>query len=145
MFGLSLSSRVLTRFMAGAFSPIQAQGIQLLPYLDDWLLCAPSREQAIERGIPLNSHVTHLGLKVNHSKSQLVPYQSGKCIAIILNSKLMKATPSTQWVDNILLLLQRFRRNVGLPFRWVLRLMGMLAAAATVIPQGLHSLRPYQR
>lgn len=42
MFGLSLSPRVLTRFMAGAFSPIQAQGIQLLPYLDDWLLCAHS-------------------------------------------------------------------------------------------------------
>ncbi len=66
------------RCMPAALSPIQAQGVHLLPYLDDWLLCAPSREQAIEQTRLLISHLTQLGLKVNFSKSQLVPCQSVK-------------------------------------------------------------------
>lgn len=84
-FGLSLSPRVFTRCMTAALSPIQAQGVQLLPYLDDWLLCAPFSEQAIEQGNRLISHITQLGLKVTYSKSQLVPCQSVKFIGIILD------------------------------------------------------------
>ncbi len=144
-FGLSLSPQVFTRCMSVALYPIQAQGVHLLPYLDDWLLCAPSREQAIEQTSLLISHVTQLGLKVNFSKSQLVPCQSVKCIGILLDSKLMKASPSPQRVDNILLLLKCFWRHVKLPFKCVLSLMGMLAAAKMVIPLDLHWLRPYQR
>lgn len=45
-FGLSLSPRVFTRVVAAALSPLQARGIKILPYLNDWLICAPTREQA---------------------------------------------------------------------------------------------------
>ncbi|KAL0148967.1 hypothetical protein M9458_055771, partial [Cirrhinus mrigala] len=34
----SLSPRVFTRCMAAALAPIQAKGLQVLPYLDNWLL-----------------------------------------------------------------------------------------------------------
>lgn len=46
-FGLSLSLlRVFTQCVKAALSPLQANGVKFLPYLDDWLLCAPSQARA---------------------------------------------------------------------------------------------------
>lgn len=47
-FGLSLSPRVFTRCMAAALAPLQSRGVKVLPYLDDWLVCAPSRAQVVQ-------------------------------------------------------------------------------------------------
>ncbi|KAJ8381275.1 hypothetical protein SKAU_G00020530 [Synaphobranchus kaupii] len=55
----------------------------------------------------------------------------------------MRAAPLPQRVDGILLL-RLFKRNNLLTYKFYLRLMGMLAAAAAVIPLGLLSLRPFQ-
>ncbi|KAA0706456.1 hypothetical protein E1301_Tti022950 [Triplophysa tibetana] len=118
-------------------------GLQILPYLDDWLLCSHTQEQAMMEIGQLLSDITHLGLAVNFSKSKLTPIQSVEFIGIILNSRLMKASPSEQRVNSILLLLPRFRGRTRLLFRYFLRLMGLRAAAAAVIPLGL--LGPFQR
>ena len=47
-FGLSLSPRVFTRVVGAALSSLQLSGIKILPYLDDWLICAPSRGQVMQ-------------------------------------------------------------------------------------------------
>ncbi|XP_047240834.1 uncharacterized protein LOC124879987 [Girardinichthys multiradiatus] len=47
-FGLSLSPQVFTRCVAVALSLLQARGLRILPYLDDWLICAVTRDQAIQ-------------------------------------------------------------------------------------------------
>ena len=72
-FGLSLSPRVFTRCVAAALAPLQAGGMKVLPYLDDWLVCAPSRAQVMRDTNRLMLHVSRLGLKVNVAKSCLVP------------------------------------------------------------------------
>ena len=41
-FGLSLSPRVFTRVVAAALAPLQAQGVKVLPCLDDWLVAIPA-------------------------------------------------------------------------------------------------------
>ncbi|XP_015255611.1 PREDICTED: coiled-coil domain-containing protein 22 isoform X2 [Cyprinodon variegatus] len=45
-FDLSLSLHVFKRSMAAALCPLQANGLKILPYLDDWLICAPTETQA---------------------------------------------------------------------------------------------------
>lgn len=42
-FGLSLSPMVFTRCVAAALVPVLAEGVRVLPYIHDWLVCAPSR------------------------------------------------------------------------------------------------------
>ena len=144
-FGLSLSPRVFTRCVAAALAPLQSQGMKILPYLDDWLVCAPSRRQVAEDTARLVSHVARLGLKVNMEKSFLVPSQTTTFIGLALDTITMTACPSTRRVDDISGLLTAFQRGRRLSLLTVLRLMGKLTSIAAVVPLGLLSLRPFQR
>ena len=74
-FGIALAPRVFTRCVAAALGPLQAQGIRVLPYLDDWLICSQSEAQARIDTAAVVAHVSELGLRVNHQKSSLIPSQ----------------------------------------------------------------------
>jgi hypothetical protein len=130
-FGLSLSPRVFTRCVAAALSPLQSRGMTILPYLDDWLLCA--RSQTLET-TGLFSHVAHLGLRMNLTKSCLVPSQSTLFLGVSLDAVAMKACPSPQRVDDVLRLLLLLREGRQLRSVELLRLLGKLSAAANVVP-----------
>lgn len=47
---------------AAALAPMQPSSMQILPYLDDWLVCAPPWEQAEQDSSGFLLHVTWLGL-----------------------------------------------------------------------------------
>ena len=126
-FGLSLSPRLFTRCVAAALSPLQT----ILPYLDDWLLCA--RSQTLETTV-LFSHVAHLGLRMNLTKSCLVPSQSTVFLGVSLDAVAMKACPSPRRVDDVLRLLLLLREGRQLRSVELLRLLGKLSAAANVVP-----------
>lgn len=144
-FGLSLSPRVFTRCIKAALSPLQAHGLKVLPYLDDWLLCAPSRAQALHDTSCLLDHMSRLGLKVNLGKSCLVPSQAATFLGITLDSPSMTAFPAAQRVEDILQHLRQFRLGRRLPYIAFLQLLGKLTSVTQVVPLGLLSLRPFQR
>ncbi|KAK7905159.1 hypothetical protein WMY93_017766 [Mugilogobius chulae] len=52
--------RVFTRVVAAALSPLQAQGLKVLPYLDDWLICASTRDQALRDTEVVLGHLRQL-------------------------------------------------------------------------------------
>lgn len=143
-FGLSLSPRVFSRCVAAALAPLQADGLKILPYLDDWLICAPSHAQAVQDTRTVLTHVKRLGLRVNLAKSNLVPTQQTVFLGVALDSLTMSARPSVQRVDSIMEMLCLFQKDRLLPFVLYLRLLGKLTAASTVVPLGLLSLRPMQ-
>ena len=143
-FGLSLSPRVFTRCMAAALCPLQARGLKILPYLDDWLVCAPTEAQAAADTRTLLDHMDLLGLCVNWQKSNLIPSQQVTFLGITMDSLSMTARPSPQRVESILQMLPAFLPGRAAPFVLYLRLLGKLTAAATVVPLGLLSLRPLQ-
>ena len=143
-FGLSLSPRVFTRCVAAAIHPLQARGMRILPYLDDWLLCASSQEGALNITSALLHHVAQLGLTVNFIKSSLVPCQDVVFIGIAIDSVSMRARPSPRRVGDILELVPRVRGGTGLTYGLLLRLLGMLISASALVPLGLLSLRPLQ-
>ena len=74
-FSLSLSPRVVTRSVAAALSPLQSQFMKILPYLDNWLICAPSQSQ-VALDATLLSHVARLG---HHHRC--LPLGVGCCLA----------------------------------------------------------------
>ena len=144
-FGLSLAPRVFTKFIQVALEPLQQEGILVLPYLDDWLLCAATPEQATANANHLLHHVTALGLRVNWEKSCLLPAQSVNFLGMHLDSRAMRATLTGTSLEAIQHALARVRTGHRTPYIQLLRLAGLLTAATTVIQLGLLHLRPFQR
>ncbi|XP_037611715.1 uncharacterized protein LOC119479819 [Sebastes umbrosus] len=144
-FGLSLSPRVFTRVVAAALSPLQRAGLKILPYLDDWLVCASSREQVMQHTGRVLAHVQSLGFRVNLKKSNLEPRQETVFLGLCLNSLMMKASLTPQRVARILTVLRIFRLGKRLQLVHFQRLLGLISAAVLVIPLGLLRARPLQR
>ena len=128
-----------------ALLPLQLSGIKILPYLDDWLICAPSRDQVLrDTGLVL-SHIQSLGLKVNWMKSNLEPIQQAVFVGLHLDSVAMSVSLTSQRVGNILALLSNFRLGKWLDLVKFQRLLGMILAAVAVVPLGLLRAQPLQR
>ncbi|KAL2087971.1 hypothetical protein ACEWY4_016799 [Coilia grayii] len=70
-FGLSLAPRVFSKCIQTALEPLQKEGVRVLPYLYDWLVCAGSPERARAHAQRLLLHITALGFRVNQRKSKL--------------------------------------------------------------------------
>lgn len=83
---------MFTRVVAAALAPLHEEGIRVMPYLDDWLIQAASREQAARDTARVVSHVQGLGLRVNWEKSMLTPSQRVTFVGMTLDSVSMVAT-----------------------------------------------------
>ncbi|XP_075340396.1 uncharacterized protein LOC142399558 [Odontesthes bonariensis] len=143
-FGLSLAPRVFSRVVSAALAPLQAQGLKILPYLDDWLVCAHSQEQVVRDTETLLAHIQFLGFVVNWKKSNLRPRQQAEFLGILLDSAHMKASLTGRRVDSLIEALKCFRLGGLVTAHRVQRLLGLMAAAAVVVPLGLLRSRPFQ-
>ena len=144
-FGLSLSPRVFTRVVAAALYPLQLSGLKVLPYLDDWLIVAPSRSQVVSDTEKVMSHVQHLGFRLNLKKCNLEPRQQTAFLGLVLDSVAMMVSLSPERVLRIQALLRHFSLGRRVEMILVQRLLGMIASAAAVVPLGLLKARPLQR
>ncbi|KAI2666079.1 ORF V: Enzymatic polyprotein [Labeo rohita] len=144
-FGLSLSPRVFTKVAEAALSPLWQTGIRILNYLDDWLLIAHSRDLLCEQRDLVLRHLSHLGLQVNREKSKLSPVQRISFLGVELDSVSMTARLTNERAQSVLKCLESFRHKTAVPLKTFQRLLGHMAAAATVTPLGLLYMRPLQR
>lgn len=144
-FGLSLSPRVFSRVVAAALAPLQKRGLRIMPYLDDWLICAPSRKQVVADTELVLSHVQALGFQVNFKKSDLNPRQTTSFLGLCLNSLTMRASLTPRRVTSIQTALSAFRLGKCIELRRFQRMLGLISAAVVVVPLGLLRARPLQR
>ena len=141
-FGLSLSPRVFTRVVAAALAPLQRRGLRIMPY--HWLVCAPSRQQVVEDTESVLSHIQSLGFQVNSKKSDLNPRQETSFLGLCLNSLTMRASLTPQRVAGIQATLRAFRQNRRIELLYFQRMLGLMSAAAMVVPLGLLRAQPLQ-
>lgn len=71
-FILSTAPRVFTKCLAPVVAYLRLQGIAVFPYLDYWLLVAPTKEKANKDTLFTLHLLEDLGLQVNWDKSNLV-------------------------------------------------------------------------
>ncbi|XDV49519.1 hypothetical protein PO909_018753 [Leuciscus waleckii] len=95
-FGLSLAPRTFTKCMDTALAPLRQQGMRILNYLDDWLILAQSETELVTHKVLLLSHLENLGLRINWTKSSLLPSQKMYFLGTEIDSVSMKARPTSQ-------------------------------------------------
>ena len=101
-FGLSTAPQVFTRVMAPVSAILHRLGIQILHYLDDWLVLALSRVEALKaRDVVLNP-CQDLDIIINHSKSHLSPSQTSTYLGLTIESQTLRAFPSQERVQKLL-------------------------------------------
>ena len=100
-FGLSTAPQVFTRVMAPVLVILHGMGVRILRYLDDWLVLALSRVEALWARDKVLSLCHHLGIVVNYAKSHLVPSRSATNLGMFLVSPSLKAFPSLERVSTL--------------------------------------------
>ncbi|XP_067359029.1 uncharacterized protein [Channa argus] len=144
-FGYSLAPRTFSKCLETALAPLRAAGMRVLFYLDDLLLLAPSREQALLQMVDLVTHLSSLGFTINWRKSSPFPAQSIIFLGVELDVPIMRARLSQERRETLLAMLHRLTPRRVVTVHSVMRLLGMMAAALSVVPLGLLHMRRLQR
>ena len=108
-FGLALSPYIFTRVVKPVGTYAHRQGLNLLQYLDDWLLTSNSKENCTAWTCWLTNISESLGLLVNLLKSDLEPSQEFQFIGIKFDLLSATAQLAPHRIETFLQLAARFR------------------------------------
>ena len=116
-FGLSTAPQVFTRVMAPMLVMLHGLGVWILRYLDDWLVLASSRKEALwARDIVLD-RCLQLGIVVSYDKSHLAPSRTAMYLGMTIKSPSLRAFSSPERVLTLLSQVGEFlscrRQNVA--------------------------------
>jgi hypothetical protein len=143
-FGLSSAPRVFTSVLASLVGILHTAGIQFIPYLDDCLIVARSRELLLQNIQSALDLLTQAGFIINEKKSHLVPTQD----LIFLG---MRVRTDLGTVHLPLEKAQRLAQSVEFCFHhqtvsahFILRILGLMASCLRVVPAARLLMRPIQ-
>ena len=143
-FGLSTVPQVFTRVMAPVLIILHDMGVRIPRYMDDWLVFASSRVEALWTRDKVLDLCRQLGIVVNHAKSPLIPLCSATYLGMYLESPSLRALPSQERVSTLRSQLDKFlsSRQQGV-IAWC-SLLGHLSSLCFLILGGclqMHSLQ----
>ena len=144
-FGISLAPRTFTRCMDTVLGLLRRQGLRVMNYLDDWLICAQTEQQCRHHVQMLLSHIKDLGLCINDKKCSVQPAHTTQFLGMWLDARtgLVRLTEDRQ--DHRSDCLAHIRLGTRVTWRLCLRLLGLMAAAVQVVPLALLHMWPVQR
>lgn len=143
-FGLSSAPRVFTKCLAPVVAHLRTLGVTVFPYIDDWLLVAPSRGQALTSVQVTLRLLQMLGLKVNYKKSTLDPTQVVSYIGSTLDSRTARAFLPPARIGVIASLVRKFHPGASVSALLALRLLGYMASTISMVQYARLRMRPLQ-
>ncbi|KAF7245178.1 Kinesin-like protein KIF13A [Varanus komodoensis] len=143
-FGLATAPRACTKCMAPVCAFLCLQGIQIYPYLDDWLLVSQSREGLLAAIHTTCALLNSLGLCINTEKSSFLSTQTLTFIGACLDSTLEKGFLPQDRQQTLARHIHRIRREGTVPVRSIQRILGHMASSVAVVPHARLWLCPLQ-
>jgi ribonuclease HI len=139
-FGLTTSPRIFTKILKPLIKLARAQGIRVVAYLDDLLIMARTKQEALTH---LNSLITCLqnhGFTINEKKSCLDPSQVIDYLGFRIDSKKMVLKLPNQKIRGLIRECKKAKTLKVLPVRKLASLIGkIIATANAMFPAKLHS------
>ncbi|MCS5643736.1 MAG: reverse transcriptase domain-containing protein, partial [Dehalococcoidia bacterium] len=143
-FGLSTAPLVFTSVLRPVMAMLHFRGVRVHCYLDDWLVVGNDITNSENNTKVVLDLAQQLGLRVNLTKSELVPTTRITYLGMVIDSVLFRAFPSQERIDKFCRLAEEFCRNVAPPAWEWLRLLGHLASLEKLVVGGRRRIRPLQ-
>lgn len=139
-FGLSTAPRVFTKVMRAFVGHLRGRGIRVLPYLDDFLFCLESAEEAEQAAKYIDNLLLSLGLRRNRTKGSWLPVQRIEHLGFAIDSLTMlfkvterKETRVRTFARELMALAQRRTRRV--PVRMLSSFCGVAVSLWLAVPE----------
>ncbi len=120
------------------------QGIRILNYKDDWLILAQSQELALRHRDVVLAHLESRGWDSTPRKAFSLLLRGQRIWGVVWDSITMQAQLSPARVESILNALKNIKLGQRITVHYLQRVLGLMAAASTVIPLGLLHMRSFQ-
>ena len=143
-FGLTTAPQVFTRVMAPVSSIMHRKGYRIIRYLDDWLVLGSSLEELIQARDFLLRICTVLGVRINYSKSNLVPSQCLTYLGMVIQTIPLRVFPTEERLRKLSLQLEEFRSSLSHPVQLWLSLLGRMSSLSLLIPGSRLRMRSLQ-
>ena len=134
--GLSLAPRVFSKCVEAALSPLRSRGIRIFSYIDDYLLCSHSREQALRDVDTVTSHISGLN-KLDQKPS------AGRTMHLLSGAQYRLPQISCHTIGGEATVVQSVS-GPAVQFRLCLRLLGLMVSVFSVVRLCLLLIRDMQ-
>lgn len=143
-FGLSLAPYVFTQVVNSVAAHLRRLGVNLITFLDDWILIAKTRAILSDQVNVTCSLLKNLGFVINREKSQLTPVQSCVYLGARIDTILQTISPSQQNSERMVQSVRQIYNSRTVTAQRVLALLGQMNFCATLITRGRLRMRPVQ-
>ncbi len=144
MFGMAPAPRIFTKLMKVPMAVLRRLLIRLIIYIDDMLLMARTREQALEARDTAIYLLQSLGLTINWKKSILQPCQNLLYLGVIVNSMDMTFQVPENKISDLKNMCEQTLKTNKLNLRKLAKVMGKLRATAQAFSPAPLQLRNLQ-
>ncbi|RLC31138.1 MAG: hypothetical protein DRH37_03745 [Deltaproteobacteria bacterium] len=143
-FGLAPAPRIFTQVVKVLLKWCHRKGINMVPYLDDWLLYHTDRELLIEHTRLVVQMAGNLGWVINLEKSELVPAQKFDFLGMTLDTRLSTVRPCERRVEDMLSRARALKNARVVSKRSLLQLQGTMVSLGDLVRLGKLRRRPLQ-
>ncbi len=143
--GLSSGPRIFTKLMKPPYAMLRSAGIQIVGYIDDSLLVAKSKEEAMKAVKYTAELLSNLGFIVHPTKSVVTPCKEIQYLGFIINSHDLKISLPQSRKDEIKNLCKRILGRKKDTIRKVSELIGKIVAAFPGAQYGMLHYRELEK
>ena len=116
----------------------------MLRYLDDWLVLASSKEEALWARDQVLALCAELGIVVNLVKSCLIPSQVLTYLGVRLDSQTFRASPTLARRESLLSIIEEFLSSKSQPASLWQKILGHLSSLSQLVPGSRLRMRSLQ-
>ena len=142
-FGLSPAPWLFTRVMKPVKKALRRLGVRISSFLDDFLILARSRQEALDHTKLVIDFLQRLGFRINWKKSVSIPQKRIEYLGVLMDLEAMTFSLPQDKVEKLLSLLE-VAASPSVQRLVLESLVGFLSFAASYLPLGRLWIKPLQ-